>query len=926
MHSFDSSGGPLSPSRVPGRQPECEQLDQLLQTVRGGQSRTLVLRGEPGVGKTRLLEYLADSARGFRIARVTGVQSEMELAFAGVHQLCAPMMGELAALPAPQRAAVSAAVGLGGEPAPDGFLVALGVLGLLAEAARKRPLLCLVDDAQWLDRASVQALSFTARRLVAESVALVFAVRAPESADADPAEPAGLPELLIEGLPDEDARALLRTTIQGPWDEHVLGRIVAETRGNPLALLELPKISSPVELAGGFGLPITRQIDTRIRTAYLRRIAELPADTQQLLLVAAAEPTGEPALLWSAAEYLGVHVAAAEPAVTAGLVTIGRRVGFAHPIVRSAVYWAAGPDDRRGAHRALAAATDPAADPDRRAWHAAHGASGPDESIAAELERSAARARIRGGVAAAAAFLARAAELTPDPGRRRERALIAARVTHEAGNPDTALKLVSLAEAGPIDDRLRAETELVRARIAFTTHRGMAAPLLLLEAARRLAAHDGARAREAYLEVIEASMFAGPRAYRRGQQDAARAARDTLAPAEPRAAGLLLDALSTRILEGHTAAVPDLRAALRAMREPDLPPNEALRWLWLTCVTAIGLWDHDALSELSIRNLDLVRVTGRASALPIALMLRCIVHVLDGELPEAESSATEILTVSEAVGAAAPLHAALFVAAWRGREAECLDLSRRVDEGAVDRGEGIGPVVAGWARAVLYNSLGRYDEAAEAARSANEEYVQLDVGIPTWALVEFIEAASHIEATDRAFDALVRLTEVTRPTGTDWAAGIEARSHALLSDGSEAEDLYLEAISRLGRTSLRGELARAHLLYGEWLRRARKVPQAREHLRTAYELFTSMGMHGFAHRTAGELTATGERIRVAAAPAGNDLTAQETQVVRLVRDGLTDREIGARLLLSPRTVEWQLRRIFAELGIRTRGQLRSPPE
>ncbi|WP_280399425.1 LuxR family transcriptional regulator [Nocardia carnea] len=909
-------------SRVPGRDRECEQLDDVLDAVRTGHSRALVIRGEPGIGKTRLLDYLVECAHGFRVARITGIQSEMELVYAGVHQLCAPMAGALEALPGQQRAAVAAALGQGGEPAPDGFLVALGVLGLLSEVAREQPLLCVVDDAQWLDRASMPALAFTARRLVAESVAVVFAVRSPPDAlGAEPVEPVGIPELRLAGLREADARALLRATMPGPWDENVLSRVVAETRGNPLALLELPKTSGPVELAGGFGLPAARMVDARLRAAYLSRIGELPIETQQFLLAAAADPTGEPVLLWQAADRLGIHLGAAEPAVADGLLEIGERVGFAHPLVRSVVYWAAGPDARRAAHRALAAATDPHTDPDRRAWHAAHGATGPDETIAAELERSALRARVRGGLAAAAAFTARAVDLTPDAECRRDRALVAARANHEAGNPDTALKLLSLAEAGLRDDRLRAEAELVRARIAFTTDRGIAAPALLLDAARRLARHDAEAARETYLEVIDAALFAGPKAYRRGQYEAALAARATPAPPDPRPADLLLDALATRILDGHTAAVPALRSALDAFRRAGLAPNEALRWLWLTAVTAVGLWDDALLSELSIRNLDLVRATGRASALPIALTLRGIVHILDGELTAAESLAAEVHTVSEAVGAAAPVFPALLAAGWRGRETECLELNRRAEEGEQHRGEGIGPVVGGYARAVLYNGLSRFDEAAAAARVSNEEYVQLEVGIPVWSLVEYIEATTRTGDTDRAFDALVRLAEITRSSGSDWARGIEARSHALLSTGPDAETRYRAALSHLGGTGLRGELARAHLLYGEWLSHEHRGPEAREHLHTAHELFTTMGMAAFAGRSARALATTGANIRELPAETGADLTTEETQVVKLVHEGLTDPEIAARLFISPPTVEWHLRNLCTKLGLRTRHQL-----
>ncbi|MEV1078735.1 AAA family ATPase [Streptomyces sp. NPDC050211] len=913
----------MTQSRVPGRSRECERLEELLDAVRGGESRALVVRGEPGVGKTTLLEYLVEQAWGFHIARVTSIQSEMELAFAGLHQLCTPMLDRLEKLPPVQRDAVSGALGQGSERAPDGFLVALGVLGLLSEVARDQPLLCVVDDAQWLDRASMQTLAFTARRLFSESVGIVFAARVPDDAPPGTAEPVGLPELLIEGLPDREARALLRSALSGPWDEEVLGRIVAETRGNPLALLELPKMSTPVELAGGFGLPSVLPVRDRIQAAYLQRIAGLPPETRRILLAAAADPTGEPALLWRAAEQLGIDIEASAPAMAAGLVNIDDGVKFFHPMVRSAVYWAASPEERRSTHRALADATEPGADPDRRAWHAAHGASGPDEAVAAELEDSAGRARTRGGVAATAAFMTRAADLTPDPARRQERALAAARAAHEAGNPDIALRLLSLVEAGPLDERRRGEVDLVRALIAFTTNRGSEAPALLLKAASRLAAHDVALARDTYLEVINAAIFAGPQAYGDGQYKAARAARVLATPHPPRPADLLLDGLAERMIEGHVGAVPSLQLALGACRGPGLSPEDGLRWLWLICVTAVGLWDHETMSLLAARHLVLAREAGQAAVLPLALTMRCVVHVLDGELTEAASLAEEVQTVSEAVGTAAPIYGALFVAAWRGREAECLELSKRADEGASRRGEGVGPVVSGWARAVLYNSLGRYAEAAEAADMATRDYRLLEMGIPIWSLVESIEAAVRQGTPDPALAALDRLVEVTQPSGTDWAAGIEARSRALLSEGAEAESHYLNAIDRLSRTSIRGELARAHLLYGEWLRRSRRRQAAREQLRMAHELFAAMGMEGFTQRAARELAATGENVRKRTVSTKSELTPHETQIVRFVREGLTNPEIAARLFISPRTVEWHMRKIFTKLGITSRRQLQA---
>nr|WP_241564157.1 helix-turn-helix transcriptional regulator [Nonomuraea polychroma] len=909
------------------RRAECAQLDGLLEAVRGGESRALVIRGEPGVGKTALLDYVAGREQEFRICRITGVQSEMELAFAALHQLCAPMADRFEQLPDPQCDALRAVFGLSSGPAPDGFLVGLATLGLLAEAARDRPLLCLVDDAQWLDRASMQALAFAARRLLAESVAVVFAVRIPDEAS-EPAglpELAGLPEMLVTGLPDEDARNLLRSALPGLWDEQVLDRIVAETRGNPLALLELPKDSTPAELAGGFGLPSARVLTGRIQELYQRRVLRLPPETRRLLLIAAAEPGGEPALLWRAADRLGIGIEAATPAVSAGLVQISERVRFHHPLVRSAVYWAPPPEERRRAHRVLADVTDPQADPDRRAWHAAQGTQGPDEHVAAELERSAGRAQARGGLAAAAAFLARAVELTPDPARRQERALAAAQASHHAGTPDAALRLLSIAAAGPLDERRRGRVDLLRAQIAFAVERGSDAAPLLLKAARQLEPHDVPLARETYLEAISAAMFAGRLANGVGQLEAAQAARSAPPTARrPRATDLLLDGATTLITEGYDAGTPALKLALSAFLAPDLPEEEGLRWLWLANVISAGLWDHETWGRLATRHLQLTRETGQATALPFALTARTAVHVFAGELTEAASLAEEVSMVSQAIGIPLLPYAALFLAAWQGREADCTRLLAAVAAEGVRRGEGNALTVVGWARAMLCNSLGRYEQAAAAASDAGRRRGPEVGAAATWVLVEHVEAAARSGAPEQAADALKRLAETTGPSDTDWALGVEARSRALLSTGAAAEDHYREAIERLGRAAVRGELARSHLLYGEWLRRERRQRDAREQLRAAHESFTTMGMEAFAQRAERELLATGEQVRKRTVETTSELTAQEAQIVRLVREGLTNPEIGARLFISPHTVEWHLRKVFRKLGITSRRQLQRP--
>jgi tetratricopeptide (TPR) repeat protein len=877
-----------------GRGSEREVLDGLLAAVRRGKSRVLVVRGEPGVGKSALLEYVAGRASGCRVARAAGVQSEMELAFAGLQQLCAPMLDRLELLPPPQREALSTAFGLRGGATPDRFLVGLAVLGLLSELADERPLVCLVDDAQWLDRASLQALEFAGRRLFAESVGLVFGVR--QSGGEQPL--AGLPELVVEGLGNGDARALLGSVIRWPLDEGVRDRIVAETRGNPLALLELPRGLAPAELAGGFGLPGVQPLPARIEDSFQRRLAPLPAETRRLLFVAAAEPLGEPTLVWRAAGRLGIGVEAADPAESEGLVEFGARVTFRHPLVRSAIYRAASPQERRDAHRALAEVTDPHLDPDRRAWHLAQATSGPDEDVASELERSAGRAQARGGLAAAAAFLEQAVRLTPNPARRGERALAAAQAKQQAGAPDAALRLLATAQAGPLDELQRARADLLRAQIAFAVNRGSDAPPLLLRAAKRLEPLDVTLARETYLEALQAATFVGRLASAGGLLEVAQAAREAPHSSQPPgAADLLLDGLAQLITEGYPAGTPMLRRALSAFRSEHISKEEGLRWLWLASLAATNLWDHEAWDELSTRHVQLARDAGALTVLPIALISRMAVHLWAGELLAAASLVDEVEIVTDATGSHLAPYGALGLAAWRGQEAEASKLIETAMKEVVARGEGQGLALIDWTSAVLYNGVGRYEAAMDAAQRASEHPEELPFA---WGLVELIEAATRIGEAARARDALQRLSETTRASGTDWALGIEARSQALLSDGEAAEGLYRQAIDRLGRTRVRVELARAHLLYGEWLRRERRRLDAREQLRTAHEMFAMMGAEGFATRAEHELLATGETARRRTVETSSQLTAQEAQVARLARDGLSNPEIGARLFISRR--------------------------
>jgi DNA-binding CsgD family transcriptional regulator len=865
------------------------------------------------------LEYLQRRASGCRIARAAGVESEMELPFAGLHQLCAPMLHRLGGLPGPQGDALGAAFGLRDGDAPDRFLVGLAVLSLLSDVAEEHPLLCVLDDAQWLDRASAQAFAFVTRRLMAESVAVVFAVRE-SSNDQDLT---GLPELQVHGLADRDARALLESVLAGPLDERVRDRFVAETRGNPLALVELPRGLTPAQLAGGFALPGAIPLSGRIEASFQRRLDALPADTRRLLQLAAADPVGDPVLLWRAAQRLAIGNQAAGPAAEAGLLEIGARVLFRHPLVRSVAYRSASLQDRQGLHRALAEATDPRLDPDRRAWHRAQAAPGPDEDVAAELERSAGRAQARGGLAAAAAFLQRAVTLTVDPARRADRALAAAQSKHQAGAPDTALELLAMAQAGPLDELQQARAELLRAQITFAVTRGRDAPPLLLAAAKRLEPLDATLARETYLDAFSAALFAGRLARGGGVREVAEAvlAADwgESSRRSPLACDLLLDGLAILTTQGYTAAAPTLKGALRAFRDEPMSEEDTLRWLWLACRIARALGDDASWDELTDRQVQLARSAGALSLLPIALIERFGVQLFVGDLEAAASLVAEAEAVVEATGSQLAPQGAIALAAWRGREAEASALIEASRQEVERRGEGLWLIATEWASAVLFNGLGRYEDALAAAEQAAEDPHEL--GVSTWVPTEIIEAAVRSGAPERAAGPLRRLQEISRAAGTDWALGVEARSRALLSDGEPAERLYHEAIERLGRTRVRVALARAQLLYGEWLRRQGRRMDAREQLRIAHQLYSSMGMEGFAERARRELQATGETVRKRSVETHGELTAQEMQIARLANNGLSNQEIGSRLFISARTVKYHLGKVFTKLDISSRAQL-----
>ena len=899
-----------------GRAGERQALDRLLGDVRDGQSAVLVIRGEAGVGKTALLQYCARRASGFRIAQIAGVEAEMELPFAGLHQLCAPMLERLDALAEPQREALTVALGFSSGDTPDRFLVALAALNLLSAVAEQQPLLCVVDDAQWLDGESRQVLGFVARRLVAESVAIVLVARAP----ADSPEFEGLPNSPLAGLDEDDARALLARAIPGRLDDRVRDRILAETRGNPLALLELPQGMSAAERAGGFELPAARDLPGHIEGHYSRRVGALPETTQRLMLLAAADPVGDATLVWRAAQALGIESSALGPAGDANLLEIEAVVRFRHPLVRSALYRSAAVEERRAVHLALAEATDRDSDPDRRAWHLAAAAPGPDEDVATELERSAGRAQARGGLAAAAAFLKRAAALTRDPRRRTDRALAAADFGVRAGAFDAARGMMAAAEVGPLDELQRARLDLVRAEAAYSESRGNAAPALMLRAAKSLEPLDARLARETYLDAWSSALFAGGLASSVSLAEVSREARAARTPpGDPRPSDALLDGFSLAFTEGRSAAAPVLERAATGYAGADVSVEEALRWGWLATAAAVMVWDYETCLEVATRGVQLAREAGALTVLAVSVNVLAQALSLGGEFGRAKLLVAEADNVTEATGASVAPYGGLVLAGLEGRENRASSLIDATIEEFAAVGQGTAVQYARWSRSVLRGGQGRYREAMIAAREASDDTPELFVSV--WAAIELVEAACRCGDAELAHTALERVLAATAVAPTDWALGIAARCRALLAHGEAADGLYRDAIERLGRTRLRPELARAHLLYGEWLRRESRRVDARSELRRAHELFSAIGMGAFAERARGELLATGGKVRERTVATRDDLTAQEWHIARLARDGLSNPEIGARLFLSPRTVEWHLGKVFSKLGIRARREL-----
>jgi DNA-binding CsgD family transcriptional regulator len=900
--------------RLFGRERETAVLGRLVSTAREGHGAVVVVYGDPGVGKTALLEGVSDAVQDFRVIGTAGIEGEMELDYAALQQLCAPLLEFSDRLPGPQRDALDVAFGLGDGQAPNAFLVGLATLGLLSEAAERQPLLCVVDDAHWLDDSSTRVLALIARRLLAERVALVFATRSVGSGLTR------LPQLHVGPLGRRDARALLESVLPARLDESVLERIIAETGGNPLALIELPRGLTPGQLAGGFALHAALPLSAGIEQSFTRRLKRLPADTRLLLLLAAADPIGDPLLLWRAAEKLGIPVDAAVGGETERLLRIGEQVTFRHPLVRSAAYGSASSEQRRAVHLALAEATDRVADPDRRAWHLAVAAAGPNEEVASELEHSADRAQARGGLAAGAAFLQRSVALTGDPARKVDRALAAARAHLYAGAFDDALSVLPIAEQGPADELQQAQAQVLRGQIAFSSRIGSDGLPLLLGAAKRLERVDAGLARETYLDAWGAAWFAGSLASAGGLLEVSRAAR--LAPPSTHLAqpfDLLLEGLALLITEGRAAAAPALRRATDAFTAGDLPVENSFRWTALPTIPSYVLWDDESWHAINARQLTSAREAGALARLPMALITGAVIDAWSGDFTKASEATTEASMIVELTGTRLAPYAAMLLVALQGREGEASTLLETAIEEATEVGQGFAVQWGEFAKAILFNGLGRYDEALVAAQNAIDDTPELFIS--SWALAELIEAASRCGRKREVGSALERLAEHTAVADTDWGLGVAARSQALLTDGDAAEPLYREAIERLGRTRLRPELGRAHLLYGEWLRRQRRRVDARAELRIAHEMFADFGMEAFTERARVELEATGEHARKRTTDTLGDLTPQEAQISRLVAQGKTNREIAAQLFISTSTVEYHLRKAFRKLGVTSRMQL-----
>jgi len=901
-----------------GRVNECAQVDELLASARCGLGGTLVIRGDAGIGKTALIEYAIRSGDDFLLIRLTGVEAEREIAFAALHRLLTPILHQIERLPPPQRDALNSALGLAEGPPADRFLLGLGVLSLAANAVRAvKRMLCVFDDAHWIDRETLDVLAFWGRRLHADGTAVLFAER-DEPAMSSPLD--GFPMLHLDGLNPTAARQLLSSVARPDLDADVADRLIADTRGNPLALLELGKDLTADQLIGAVAgpspLPMSRQLEQR----FVRKVRALPVETQMMLLLCAADSSGEAALLWRAAAIVGLTPAAADPAEAEQLVVLDTHVTFRHPLIRSAVYGNARPADRRAVHRALAAAIDTKSHADRRAWHLAAATVGRDEQVALTLERCAVTANERGGHSSGVALLSRAAELSPDPQHAARRRVAAAAEALDGGAPLQTQALIAAATPDLRDPvSLAAARRLEGAAWMRLGQPRLAAPILLSAAESMLDSAPTA-GRRTLLEALEAALVAGGGEDTSADVGGSVAALAKRGPTGTTVVDLLLDGFAIQVADGFVAAAPRLRRAVSAMKSDHVDPQELIRWSRFASDATRELWDHDAHDALMVRLARVIRARGALDYLALTLQSQAISELWQGKFAAADSYSAQAADVSSAAGGGMLTTGllGLSIVAHRGHEIEARAQAANVMQRAAETGVGLAATIARMALVVLDLGLGQYGDALAHAEVVFEED---PVPFGNEVLPNMIEAAIRAGNVDAANDAMTRLAERAPAAGTAWASGLHARSRALLA-GDDGDAGYLEAIDLLASTRQVVESARTHLLYGEWLRRQKRRGDARDQLRIAYDMFASMGAEAFAKRAQAELLATGERARKRNVETANDLTPQETQVAELAAAGATNAEIAAQLFLSQSTVEYHLRKVFRKLALTSRRQLK----